>query len=250
MKVLGRKILILLLSAATTVAQFPGEVRLPCEGTIPPDPWEFGQTPINVTMNPFLEILEGSLQYGGVANGLSGFAVVFTYNAVLQQFGFDLTLPSFQTIGHRYSANGYVDVTPFRHDTFPSGPFQGNGTYQVVIKDLHIKGHANFLINLSTDKINVRSVEVSTLTFSSVFVELGSFTVDSSEGPGVVDWDYWNVMFATNFNSDWHTPSIKQGILTKYASMWNSYLDQFTLREVYDWWTTVCTNSSAVFGRN
>jgi hypothetical protein len=247
MKVIGRKILILLLSAATTVAQFPTEVRLPCEGTITPDPWEFEQNPINITMNPFLQILEGSLQYGGVVYGLSGFAVVFTYNAILQQFGFDLTLPSFQTIGDSYWANGYVDVTPFRHETFPSGAFQGNGTYQAGIRDVRIKGHANILINLITNKINVRSVEVSTLDFNSLFVELGNFTVDSSDGPWVVDWNYWNVMFYSNFYSDWNTPSIKNETLTKYATMWNSYLDQFTLEEVWTWWTTICTNSSAVF---
>lgn len=192
------------------------------------DPMVIEPGPIDITVDPFLVIDIDSEQFGAIATGLSGLETEVSYNAILQQISFKVTLPYAHIVGDRYKATGSINAAPIRPVTIPSGPFNGDGKFEASVNDFVIEGKANILVNLITNRVNLRSVTVAQLSFSKVFAELGGFNINGAP----MDFDAWNAVFKTNFDADFNTPAIKNEILEKVKIFGNEILGQYTLAEL------------------
>lgn len=223
-------VLLLAIGSALAVPTVIKSVRSGIRACDTPDPLPIEPGAINVTVGPFLTIEEGGWQYGAVATGLSGLVTEISYNAVLQQISFKVSLPAAHIKGDRYTATGSLDVTPLRPETIPAGTFTGDGSFEGSVENFVIEGKANILVNLITNRVNLRSVVVDKLDFSAVFVELGGLIANGAP----FDFDAWNAVFRTNFFADWNTPAIKNGLLSKVQVYGNEVLSQYTLAELLE----------------
>jgi len=197
------------------------------------DPIYLEPGPVNITINEapgkiIVEIVVGSVHGGSTAEGHSKIVTEITYNALTQVISYKVDIASIKISGIGLAASGQINADPFRQVTIPSGPFTANGAFSASATGFHAAGRVGILVNLITNRVSCRFIEVNELSWDQVAVDLGTFT---SAGQ-TIDWPAWNAAFKTNFFNDWAMG--KDGILERARVPVNEILGQYTLAELLE----------------
>jgi hypothetical protein len=152
-----------------------------------------------------------------------------TINAILLNATFHVHL-GLLDLTTDYDCEGWLDARPFRHETVPSGNFSGFGPARVTATNVILSGSAKLFVNLIGNKVSVRKIIVTELTFDSLTVNLG---VDFVIGGSHVDWEEWNENFKGNFREDFDGPH-HEGILERIRATANVIVGRYTLGELID----------------
>jgi hypothetical protein len=185
-----------------------------------------GPLPINVTVHPLAQLLEGSQITNLVANGLSSLTYNININVLLLTATFEVTIP--HTHGHgTFTAEGYLDARPFRPETIPSGNFTGSGLGQISADDLHIKGRASLFINIIGNKVSVNNLNLEDISFRAITVDLGDNVTIGGEK---IDFEELNRNLKANFDKD--LADNKAAITEKIRQAANGIVGKYTLAEL------------------
>jgi hypothetical protein len=192
------------------------------------DPLDVPAGGINVTLPPFLVIDEGSVHSGGIATGLSTLYYKYTINLLTLKIDFEVTIDTACISGDQYSATGVIDAAPFRQETIPSGPLTGSGSYQACVADFHIIGDATLLVNLITNRLTIRILNIPTFIFSSLSANIAGLNV----GGELINWTQWNANIKQNFDQD--LANHRTAIVEKVRLSINEEMRKYTLAEFLD----------------
>jgi len=187
-----------------------------------------GPLPLNVTLDPLLKLDVGSEVTNLIVEGLSTLHYEVNINALLLTASFEVTLARV-TGNATYSAAGYVDARPFRQETIPSGNVTGSGFGKVSANDVHLKGRASLFINIIGNKVQISNLNLETVSFSSLSVDLGS---DITVGGSPVDWAQLSANIKANFDRD--LAEHKSEITNKIRQTANTIVGRYTLAELID----------------
>jgi hypothetical protein len=193
-----------------------------------PNPIEVaGPIPINITLDPLVAFKEGSEVTNLAVRDAD--TLKYTYNIVILPPGanIDLTLTKASGSGD-FVVSGYLDATPFRQETIPSGDIEGKGNAKISIEGLHVKGKANLRIKLN-GKVEVTTVTIDILKFDAISVDFGT---EMTIGGKVIDWATLSANLKANFDKDFADHGTE--IVNKIKGVVNGILGEFTLQELLD----------------
>jgi len=197
----------------------------------PVQPVEAGELNITIgTTDPILNIpIGGGHHEGGVATGLHNLKYTYNFNIVGMTLTFEANIPDTVCLdGEKYVAKGIADFSPFRHETLPSGDFEGEGSYHGCMTDAHIKGSVSIRLNLIDQTISVTKVVIDDINADAVELDLGHFVVDGQ----VTDWAEWTANFEENWDADWAAHS--DAFLVRVTAAANDLIFGMTLQELLD----------------
>lgn len=184
---------------------------------------------LNITLDPILVINAGGSRGELVAVGLTTLNYEYNVNIILLTADVEINLGSLKLDVADYNAEGWVDVTPLREETLPSGSFVGTGNAALTASNVNVKFSATLFINLISNKVTVRLLNVENLSFDSVTLDLGAgFLLDGA----AVDWATLSANFKDNFAQDW--AASEEAIVEKIRTAANVVVGQYTLDEILD----------------
>jgi len=219
------KVILVLLGLAVAVLGNPvGTLE---EGPACPiaDPLIVEPGTIELSLPPMVVIDEGSWQNGGIATGLSTLYYKYTINILTLRIDFEVTIDRAAISGSEYTATGVIDARPFRQETIPSGPFTGRGSYEAAVTVFRIEGHAILLVNLITNRLTIRVLQVRDFSFATISANIQGLTVAGEQ----VNWATWNANIKANFEADWATHNL--AIVEQVRLSVNEEMKKYTLAE-------------------
>jgi len=192
------------------------------------DPLFIAEGSLNISIPPLFILNEGSIQGGGVANGLTSLRYTFNYIILTGRLDFEFWLGGADVDLVSYEGTGSIDGTPFRPETIPRGAFEGHGHFRARASDVHAKGVGFLGVNLITSKAQLRSLAINELNFETVHLDLGTVTI------GGQPWDQveWNANFRQNFFQDW--TSVGTQFVEQIRVSINAELGKYTLPELLE----------------
>lgn len=219
----------IILAFALATCSLVGAQDVPCPAPTP-DPIYLEPGNVNITVleapgKIIVEIVEGSVHGGSTAEGHTKIEAEIGYNAITQVVTYAVNINSISIEGIGLDASGQINSAPFRPTTIPNGPFTANGAFAASANGFHAAGRVGILVNLITNRVNLRFIEVNELDFDSVSVDLGTFISSGQQ----VDWPAWNANFKTAFFADWAAG--KQEILDRVKVPVNEELKKYTLAD-------------------
>lgn len=130
--------------------------------------------------------------------GLSTLHYKVDINAILLTATFDVTIAKVSGTA-TYKADGYIDARPFSQGTIPSGNFTGSGAGAVSATNVKLHGSASLWVNVIGNKVTITILNLSTISFDSISVDLGSdFIIAGSP----VDWAALSAGLKANFDRE------------------------------------------------
>jgi hypothetical protein len=180
---------------------------------------------INITVDPILELLVGSVVDNLVAEGLSTLWYNIDINAILLSARVEVNLTRV-TGNATYQAEGYLDARPFRQESIPSGNFTGNGLGKVSATNIRLQASGSIFINLQ-GRVQLSRLVIEQLNFDTLAVDLG---VNFNIGGGAIDWPRWSENAKQNIDQD--LANNRNAIQEKLRGAANGILRNYTLAQL------------------
>lgn len=144
--------------------------------------------------------------------GLSKLKRTTNYDPLSMKLDFEAELPRLRLVSSpgSYHLLGWIDVTPLREETFPSGDMAGVGTsFSYNMTSMHVAGKAEFTLK-SGGRPYVKELFVRVLNFDRIETDWGgNFSIEGV----LVDYKRINKEFKANFFKDW--AEMKEEIVEK-----------------------------------
>jgi len=192
------------------------------------DPKPLEPDTFNLTLNPLLDIPEGSNHMGGMLSGHTQNTIDIGIIIITLALTFNIHIPH-MTVELRGMADGsgYVDLRPLT--SAPSGNFTfGGQDAHGDIQNLRVRGNAQLFINIIGNRVAVRTLNLIEFTFADICLDMGDMTI----GEGQVDWTDFCANFAARFRADWGNGAIKDGFTEHFRVTLNNFVGQYTLDEL------------------
>jgi hypothetical protein len=219
--------LLLVASAFARSAVSPREVGPACP--IPDPLLAEGPGVLNVTLEPILVINQGATRGDIVALGLSTLSYEYDIQELLLTATVTLDLVDFDITTAYSGVTGWIDATPLRQETLPSGDFEGQGDARITAKNVHVEARATLLINLIGNKVSLRTLTVSSLSFDDMTLDFGPEYLLNGEP---VNWTELSANFKTNFDADFAASNA--AIVEKFRLAANVVIGEYTLAELIE----------------
>jgi len=224
-----KTIFIALLFVAGAFARSAGNTKATGPACPLDDPLISESGVLNITLEPILVINDGGVRGELIAVGLTSLNYSYDVNIITLNANVEINLGSIQLTVADYEVEGWVDVSPIREETLPSGSFVGTGKASLNATNVAVKFSAQLFINIIGNKVSVRTLTVQTLSFDSVSLDLGAgYLLDGAP----VDWATINANFKANFAQDWATSEL--AIVEKIRTAANVVVGKYTLEELLE----------------
>ncbi|CAL8114749.1 unnamed protein product [Orchesella dallaii] len=182
----------------------------------------------NVTLDPVLEINEGSVYGNLMVLGLSTYGYNFYLDTNLFNLDFNITVDELSAMSS-YNASGYLDLRPLSEETVPHGNFTGNGFAHFRLNDVVVTGNGLMFIDIIRNQATFQMLNISSIDFTSIAVDLGeTFVIDGK----VIDWIAWSANFKSNFDYDFEVN--KSSVNELFYLGLNTILKQYTLVDMLE----------------
>jgi len=214
--------LLIAFAVAALIALCGAQTECPVE-----DPVTLPAGNFNISLHPLCQIFEGSTHGELIAEGVSTAHAEVDINVILLTAQFTVTLETIK-IDSTYEASGWIDARPIPQGTIPSGNFTGSGIVEVEATGIEIDGSATLFINIIGNKVSIRILNLDTVKFGTVKVNLGEFNIAGAN----VDWAEWSSGFVANWDRDFaqfHSQAVE-----KIRQAANVIVGQYTLAELID----------------
>jgi len=191
------------------------------------DPAFLPAGPLNISLHPIFELFIGGTHGELNATGVSLVEANVDINAIALQLTLEISIPSIE-VHTTYSSEGWIDARPLRQVTVPSGNFTGSGPVYVYATNIKVEADATLFINIIGNKVSIRILDIKTIQFGEVKVNLGTFVIAGE----TINWDTWSSGFVNNFNADWAAE--KEAATEKIRAAANNVIGELTLQDLID----------------
>jgi len=221
---------VLFVLALVAAVAYGKSVVIKAEGPRCPikDPLDGEPGLLNISMHPVFELFVGATHGPIHVTGLSTLWYDIDINAIALTINFHSTLDEVD-LSTEFDAQGWIDARPLKQETVPSGNFTGVGMAKVKASAVEIQGSATLFINIIGNKVTLRILNLDTVSFGTVEIDLGAGFIIAG---APVDWATWSAGFPNNWATDFLAN--KEPATEKIRESANNIIGQFTLQELID----------------
>jgi hypothetical protein len=185
-------------------------------------------TSLNLTAHPIFRLNPGASHQGGASAGHSTAVVEVEIVVITLTATLHVTIETIELSLNGIVCNGYLDFSPFT--SIPSGNFSTTGSdLTLSVAGVVADGSATLFINLITNKVSIREMEVESIDWTTLCTDFGpNFMIGGSP----VDWADLCQSFKPAFMAEFNNPALKDALTERLRGAANAVVGNCGIDEL------------------